>query len=308
MTGDLAAEKTSLRKLGEVRSLIPTSVHVMALTATATATTQAQIIGTLCMDKPHVLSVSPQKKNIVYVVKKKRSMEVVENLARGLRNLRTEMPRTIVFCKRYDECSRMYCLFKYYLRDLFTEPPGAPNSPSLGWWTCTQNIQKGMWKRQLLNLFATPVESFASSLALLHLEWGSTALMSGRSFCGVHRPTSSHLFSKWDREAGVGFFRVHSHTTQMLTIDGHQSKWWNTAVILTYVEGKPFFKILTASVIYNGHVNPVCVVMCACRFVRMSHVVVIISTLRKFSFVYKHSLLFYMMVITAACLIQSTIS
>ena len=117
-------------KLGEVQSLIPTSVHVMALTATATATTRAQIVGTLCMDRPHVLSVSPHKKNIMYVVKKNSSMEeVVENLARGLKNLRTEMPRIFVFCKRYDECSRMYRLFKYYLRDLFTEPPGAPNLP-----------------------------------------------------------------------------------------------------------------------------------------------------------------------------------
>ena len=57
------------------------------------------------------------------MMKKKSSME------RGLKNLITEMAQIIVFCKRYDECSRMYRLFKYYLRDLFTEPPEAPNLP-----------------------------------------------------------------------------------------------------------------------------------------------------------------------------------
>ena len=35
-----------------------------------------------------------------------------------------------------------------------------------------------------------------------------------------------------------------------------------------------------------------CVVMCACRVVHVSHVVVIISTWRKFFFVYKHKLSF----------------
>ena len=92
-----------------------------------------------------VLSVSPHKKNIMYAVKKKSSMkEVVENLVRGLKDLRTEMPRIIVFCKRYDECSRMYCLFKYYLRDLFTEPPGAPNLPKFRLVDMYTKCTKGM--------------------------------------------------------------------------------------------------------------------------------------------------------------------
>ena len=115
-------------RLGEVRSLIPTDVHIMALTATATSNTRANIVHTLCMEDSYVLSVSPHKKNVVYVVKRKGEMEeVVQILARGLQNLRTEMPRIIVFCKRYEECSRMYRLFKYYLKHSFTEPPGAPN-------------------------------------------------------------------------------------------------------------------------------------------------------------------------------------
>ena len=40
------------------------------------------------MDKPHALSVPPHKKNAVYVVKKKSSTEeVIEILARELKNI-----------------------------------------------------------------------------------------------------------------------------------------------------------------------------------------------------------------------------
>ena len=54
--------------LGEVSSIIPESVKVMALTATATDTTRNAIIKTLNMQKPKIVSVSPQKHNIVYAV------------------------------------------------------------------------------------------------------------------------------------------------------------------------------------------------------------------------------------------------
>lgn len=53
--------------------------------------------------------------------------EVIEILARGLQNLRTEMPHIIVFCKCHEECSRMYRLFKYILQHSFMEPHGVPN-------------------------------------------------------------------------------------------------------------------------------------------------------------------------------------
>jgi len=38
-----------------------------------------------------------------------------------------ELERERVFCKQYDECSRMYWLFKYFLKEEFTDPPQAPN-------------------------------------------------------------------------------------------------------------------------------------------------------------------------------------
>ena len=60
--------------LGEVRSIIPKSVKVMALTATATDTTRSFIIRSLDMEKPKVVSVSPMKENIVYSVGQKSTI------------------------------------------------------------------------------------------------------------------------------------------------------------------------------------------------------------------------------------------
>ena len=71
------------------------------------------------------MSISPHKKNIVYIVGNNTSVEeFVNDLASSLRVLRKEMPKTVVFCQRYEECSKMYRLFRHYLGDNFTEPPG----------------------------------------------------------------------------------------------------------------------------------------------------------------------------------------
>ena len=48
-------------QLGDVRSLIPESVHIMALTATATKSTRRDIIKILRMIKPAIVSISPNR-------------------------------------------------------------------------------------------------------------------------------------------------------------------------------------------------------------------------------------------------------
>ena len=52
----------------EIRTIIPLTVHVMALTATAILTTRKFITGSLCMrsDYTHILYVPPVKHNIAY--------------------------------------------------------------------------------------------------------------------------------------------------------------------------------------------------------------------------------------------------
>lgn len=56
-------------RIGEVRSLIPSSVCVMALTARATIALQHDIQQILGMKSPAVVALSPSKANIMFVVK-----------------------------------------------------------------------------------------------------------------------------------------------------------------------------------------------------------------------------------------------
>ena len=52
-------------RLGELRSIIPEHVHVMAL---ATVSTRKEIIKSLDMQDPVIVSVSPIKENVHYCV------------------------------------------------------------------------------------------------------------------------------------------------------------------------------------------------------------------------------------------------
>ena len=129
----------------------------MALTATASSRTRDCIIHTLCMESPKVLSVSPHKKNILYTVKDKTTMEeVVGSLSMQLKAPRTKFPRLIIFCKQYDECSRMYWLFKYFLKEEFTDPPQAPNLAKYRLVDMYTKCTEGNVKEAIVRLFCNP--------------------------------------------------------------------------------------------------------------------------------------------------------
>ena len=52
-------------RIGNVRSLLPSNVRIMALTATATADTRKQVVSQLCMEDPAIVYVPPAKSKIV---------------------------------------------------------------------------------------------------------------------------------------------------------------------------------------------------------------------------------------------------
>ena len=110
-------------RLGEIRSLIPKHVNILALTATATKPTRKAVIKRLNMQKPVIISVTPNKPNIVYRLQDKDS-SMKESLAPLIYQLQQQGIRTdqkiIIFCKRYNECSRMYWVFKTALHNWFT--------------------------------------------------------------------------------------------------------------------------------------------------------------------------------------------
>ena len=64
-----------MERLGEIRSLLPFGVKIMALTATATKSVQSSVACTLGMEKPVVVALSPCKANIVYNVGRYTTVE-----------------------------------------------------------------------------------------------------------------------------------------------------------------------------------------------------------------------------------------
>lgn len=115
--------------LGEVRSLVPETVHIMALTATATKASRQAICRTLGMIRPKVVTVSPNRPNIKYVVHSKPGTleEVFASLVEEVKRLRLSVDRTIIFCRTYDSCSMLYLFMKDRLGTEFTDPIGAPD-------------------------------------------------------------------------------------------------------------------------------------------------------------------------------------
>ena len=104
------------------------NVNVMALTATATRTTRNDVIKSLDMQSPVIVSISPMKDNIFYCVSPKASIpSSFGPLADRLAAQRTSMDRIIIFCRTYDEVTEIYYFLKMKLRSQFTEPPGAPD-------------------------------------------------------------------------------------------------------------------------------------------------------------------------------------
>ena len=91
--------------LGEVRSIIPSDIHVLALTATASKSVFEAAVATLHMRSPEVIAATPKRSNIfLSVVDKKEIIEVVQDIASVVLNSQESgpliFPKTLVFCRK----------------------------------------------------------------------------------------------------------------------------------------------------------------------------------------------------------------
>ena len=121
--------RTEFSHLGEIRSLLSSSVHVMALTATATKTSRRAICRVLGMQAPLIISESLNKPNIKYSVIPKSAPfeESLAFLVEELEYRRANVDKTIIFCRTYETVTAIYRYFKVNLRESMTEPPGFPD-------------------------------------------------------------------------------------------------------------------------------------------------------------------------------------
>ena len=130
---------------------------MMALTATATRTTRQQVCRRLGMVKPVLIIESPNRSNIKYIIKPANNIEeTFAPLVEELRRLRTMMDKRIIFCRTYDDCSRIYLFLRSRLGSEGVQPIGAPDLSRLRlvelFTACTQKSIKDT----ILNSFSSP--------------------------------------------------------------------------------------------------------------------------------------------------------
>ena len=120
--------RSVLLRVGELRSLLPDGIHMMALTATATSLLRTKVSAILGMRNPLLTYRSPCKENLVYSVLFCNCIEdSFTPLLKSLLENRLNTPRTLVYCRRYIDCSALYSFFKMGLKEKFTDPIDAPD-------------------------------------------------------------------------------------------------------------------------------------------------------------------------------------
>lgn len=119
---------------------------MLALTATASISLRTEVGRLLGMRNEVVVSISPCK-HIIYCVIPFVTFEdtfkpVIDNLA----SERSMSPRSIIYCRKIDDCANLYLHFRTKLGKHFTQPVGAPDLPQYRlvdmYMSCTDNHVK----------------------------------------------------------------------------------------------------------------------------------------------------------------------
>jgi bloom syndrome protein len=93
----------------DIRSILPSHVNIMALTATATKETYDVVCSRLSMKNPSVIGCAPNRDNIFYALKLLPNMdEFAETISNNVKRLGLYYPKTVVFCQKYADCSTFF--------------------------------------------------------------------------------------------------------------------------------------------------------------------------------------------------------
>jgi len=125
------SKKNPFRKwcgaVGEIRSLLPQGLPMLALTATASAGTRKKITDMLSLHKSVQIVVSPNRDNIKLYLQKV-SNEISDNfmwLVYELEQKQIECPKVLIYVRDYQRCSEIYHLFMQSLGAKAYYPPCA---------------------------------------------------------------------------------------------------------------------------------------------------------------------------------------
>ena len=120
--------RTAFAQLGQLRSIIPSNVKVMCLTATATYGTFNAVCKHLSLVNPIIIGCPPHRDNIAYNVKPLPSVEDFCNeVTEEIKRYRLDYPKTVIFFRNYTDCSTLYHQLRIKLGKDFTFPPMYPD-------------------------------------------------------------------------------------------------------------------------------------------------------------------------------------
>ena len=173
--------RSTFAEIGSVRSLIPKSVKILALTATATKETLESVIARLSLQDPTIIGLQPDRINIKYIVKECPSVkDLCHQLGDELKSKRLLTPKTVLFCHSLQHCANIYGSVKRCLVKDITEPPESPpyyNNYLISVFTSVSTVQM----RELL------LQEFSTAGSVLRLLIATTAFGLGVDCSDIER-------------------------------------------------------------------------------------------------------------------------
>ena len=105
--------RTTLTRIGELRSLLPIGVPVMALTAMATKPLRHSVMLTVGIQSPKVIAINPCKANVKYAVSSfQRIVGAFRPVVERLRAEWKQFPRMLIYARSYNTCADKYLYLK----------------------------------------------------------------------------------------------------------------------------------------------------------------------------------------------------
>ena len=147
--------RKAFAQIGDLRSIIPTHVKILALTATATTETFHIVTRRLAMWQPVLVALPPYRQNIAYKIYAQVTInKFSEHIYDELILKRRRFPKTVIYVRKYRDCSRIYLLLKKMLGEDIIEPPGYPNVAKFRLIDIFSSVMTSDKKDHVLKLFS----------------------------------------------------------------------------------------------------------------------------------------------------------
>ena len=146
--------RTAFLEISNLRSIIPTHVKILALTATATSQTFQAITKTLSMDNVKTDCFSPKSRQYYYSVHTKLNLEDL-NSVQNFVDESYDFVKSVLFVRQYSDCSDLYSLLQRKLGANFTDPPGYPNLSQFRQVEVFTRVLTTSKKQQILSSFSS---------------------------------------------------------------------------------------------------------------------------------------------------------